>query len=230
MAISAGVPAVHVIAGVLGLGVAQLLGDPQRIVKAQVLLHHLGEHKVGGAVDDALDLADNVGCQALVHGGNDGGAAAHGCLKQEGTVVGLGQTQQLGTVGGHHLLVGGAHAAAALQAGLNVWVSKTGAADGLHYHPDLRVLQDGVDALDEQVCSRVTRKILRVQDILDLHRLPGAARHARSVAAQHLVHAAAHRAKAQNCNFSHNVFPLPFLTDCTRSARPPPCAGGRAFL
>ena len=90
--LAAGVAAVHIVAGVLGLGVAQLLGDLQRIVKAQVLTHHIGEHEVGGAVHDALHLADDVGGQALVHGGDDGGAAAHGCLKQEGTVVGLGQT------------------------------------------------------------------------------------------------------------------------------------------
>ncbi len=42
--------------GSFGLGVAQLLGDLQRLVKAQVLPHHLGQHEVGGAVHDALHL------------------------------------------------------------------------------------------------------------------------------------------------------------------------------
>ena len=153
--LAAGVAAVHIVAGVLGLGITQLLRDLECIVKAQILAHHLGEHEVGGAVHDALHLGDDVGGQTLVHRGDDGGAAAHGCLEQEGAVVRLGQSQQLGTVGGHHFLVGSAHAAAALEAGLHIRVGKTGAADGLHHDPDLRILQNDVDALDEQIRRRM---------------------------------------------------------------------------
>ena len=194
--LAAGIPAVHIVAGVLGLGIAQLLRDLQGLVKAQVLPHHLGQHEVGGAIHDALHLGDDVGGQALVHGGDDGGAAAHGGLEQEGTVVCLGQRQQLRAVGGHHLLVGGAHAAAALEAGLDIGVCKAGAADGLHHHPDLRVFQNGIEVLDEEVCRRMSGEILGVKDVLDLHRLTGPAGNTGGVAAQHLVHAAAHRAKA----------------------------------
>ena len=158
------------LAGVLGLGVAQLLRNVQRILKVKALPHHLGEHEVGGAVHDALHLGDDVSRQALVHGGDDGRTAAHRSLEQEGTVVLLGQRQQLCAVGSHHLLVGGAHAAAALQTRLDVRVSKAGAADGLHHHPDLRVLQDHVDILDHQGLHRVAGKILRVQNIFYLHR------------------------------------------------------------
>ena len=57
-----------------------------------------------------------VGRQALMHRGDDGGAAAHAGLKQEGHAVLPRQRQQFGAVGSHHLLVGGADAAAALQA------------------------------------------------------------------------------------------------------------------
>ena len=144
--LAAGVAAVHIVAGVR---------DVQRILKVKTLPHHLGEHEVGGAVYDALHLGDDVGGQTLVHRGDDGGAAAHGCLEQECTVVLFGQSQQFGTVGGHHLLVGGAHAAAALETGFYIRVSKAGAADGLHHDPDLRVLQDGVDALNEQMGRRM---------------------------------------------------------------------------
>ena len=108
----------------------------------------------------------------------------------------LGQRQQLRAVGSHHLLVGGAHAAAALEAGLDIGVCKAGAADGLHHHPDLRVFQNGIEVLDEEVCRRMGGEILGVKDVLDLHRLTGPAGNTGGVAAQHLVHAAAHRAKA----------------------------------
>ena len=50
---AAGVAAVHVVAGVLRLGIAKLLGDFEGLIKAHVLALHLGQHKVGGAVDDA---------------------------------------------------------------------------------------------------------------------------------------------------------------------------------
>ena len=69
--LAAGVAAVHIVAGVLRLGVAQLLSDLQSLVKAQILPHHLGEHEVGGAVDDAFHLGDDVGREALVHRGDD---------------------------------------------------------------------------------------------------------------------------------------------------------------
>ena len=132
----------------------------------------------------------------LVHGGDDGRTAAHRGLEQEGAAVLLGQCQQLCAVGGHHLLVGGAHAAAALEAGLDIGVCKAGAADGLHHHPDLRVFQNGIEVLDEEVCCRMSGEILGVKDVLDLHRLTGPAGNTGGIAAQHLVHAAAHRAKA----------------------------------
>ena len=212
--LAAGVAAVHVVAGVLGLGVAQLLCDLQRVVKAQTLAHHLGEHEVGGAVHDALHLGDDIGRQALVHRRDDGRAAAHRSLEQESAAMLLGQSQQLGTVGGHHLLIGGAHTAAALETGLHIRVGEAGAADGLDHDLDLRVFQNGVKVLDEQMGCRVVRKILRVQDILDLHRFACAAGDARGVAAQHFVDTAAHRAKAQNCNFSHCCSPsFPYICD-----------------
>ena len=153
--LAAGITAVHIVAGVLRLGVAQLLRDLQRIVKAQIFAHHLGEHEVGGAIHDALHLGDDVCRQTLVHRGNDGRTAAHRSLEQEGTAVLFGKAQQLCAVGGHHLLVGGAYAAAALKAGLYIRIRKAGAADGLHHHLDLRVFQNGIEVLYKQVCIRM---------------------------------------------------------------------------
>ena len=87
---------------------------------------------------------------ALVHRGDDGRAAAHGSLEQEGAVVCPGQSQQLCAVGGHHLLVGGADAPAALEAGLDVGVGEAGAADGFDDDLHLRVFQNGIEVLDKQ--------------------------------------------------------------------------------
>ena len=193
--LAAGIAAVYIVAGVFGLGIAKLLCDLQRLVKAQILVDHLGQHEVGGAVDDALHLGDDVGREALVHRGDDGGAAADRGLEQESAIVCLGQPQQLGTVGGHHLLVGGADAAAALQAGFHIRVCEPGAADGLDHHLDLRVFQNGVEVLDEEMRGRVAGEILGVEDVLHLNGFPCPAGNARCIAAQHLVHAAANRAK-----------------------------------
>ena len=194
--LAAGVAAVHIVAGVLGLGIAQFLRDLQGLIEAQILPHHLGQHKVGGAVDDALHLGDDVGREALVHGGDDGGAAADGRLKQERAVVRLGQPQQLGAVGRHHLLVGGADAAAAFEARLYIRVSEAGTADGLDDDLDLRIFQNGVEVLDEKMGGGMVGEVLGVEDVLHLNGFPRPAGHARCVAAEHLVHAAAHRAKA----------------------------------
>ena len=62
----------------------------------------------------------------------------------------LGQGQQFGTVGSHHLLVGGADTAAAFQALADIRVGKPGAADGLHHDLDLGVSEDGIDRVGKQ--------------------------------------------------------------------------------
>ena len=219
---------------ILRLGVAQLLSDLQSLVKAQILPHHLGEHEVGGAVDDAFHLGDDVGREALVHRGDDGRTAAHGSLEQEGAVVCLGQSQQLCAVGGHHLLVGGADAPTALETGLDVRVSEAGAADGLDDDLYFGVFQNGVKILYKQLCGLMIREVFGVKDVLDLYPFACTAGDACGVEAEPLVHAAAHRAKAQNRDFCHDTALVPFfyectVTDCIRSVRPRPSAGAKAF-
>ena len=185
--------------------ISQLLGDLEGGVKIHAFPDHLGEHKVRGTIHDTLYLRDNIGGQTLVHGGDDGGAAAHRCLKQKSTSMRAGQTQQLCTIGGHHLFVGGRHTAAAFQAGFYIGIGEPGAANGLHHRPDFRVCQDHIDIFDKEVGIRTVRVVLYIQDILDLYRLPCPAGDACRIAPQYLIHAAAHRAKAQNCDFSHTL-------------------------
>ena len=241
--LAASVGAVHIVRGIFCFGVAQVLGDFKGLVKAHVLAGHFGEHKVGGSVHNALDLADLVCRKALVQRGDHRGAAPHARLKQKGRAVLLCQGQQLRAIGGHHLFVAGHHAAPALQRPAHIRVSKAGAADGLHHHPYFRIGQDHIHVVHEQRRIGVRGKIAHLQNIFYLHRLPGPARNARRVAAQHLQNAAAHRAEAQNCDLCHFAM-APFLL-CSARARlharpggpgpirpaapPPPCAGGAVF-
>ena len=118
------------------------------------------------------------------------------------------KAQQLGAVGGHHLLVAGAHAAPALQALLYIRIGKLGAADGFNHHFDLGVVQNGVDVICEKRCIRRSRKITHIQNILYFHGFACTAADAGSVAAANFQHAAAHCAKAHDRNFCHIVTPL----------------------
>ena len=54
------------------------------------------------------------------------------------------------------------------------------------------------------------REVFGVKDVLDLHRFARAAGDTCGVAAEHLVHTAAHRAKAQNRDFCHDTALVPF--------------------
>ena len=147
-----------------------------------------------------------VGCQTLVHRCDDGGAAAHAGFKQEGRAVFPRQGQQFGPVGGDHFFIGSTYAAAALQAAAHIGVGKLRAADGLHHHPDLGVRQDHIQRIGEQGGVRGTGKIPHIQNILDFHRLTGAAGNGRRIAAAYFQHAAADGTEPHNCNFRHWSF------------------------
>ena len=201
--LAAGIAAVHVIAGVLGLGIAELLGQVQGLLKAHALPLHLGQHEVGRAIDDALDLADVVGRQALMHGSDDRGAAADARLKQKSRAVFPRQSQQFRTVGSNHLLVAGTDAAAALQAAADIRIGKPGAADGFDHHAHLRVSQDDVQVLDKQCRIRAVGEIPHVQDVFDLDRLPRAPGNGRGIFPADFQHAAADSPKPHDRDFCH---------------------------
>ena len=223
---AAGIAAVHIVAGILRLGIAELLGDFERSFKAHVLPLHLGQHEVRGAVDDAADLADVVGGQALVHRGNDGCAAADTGLKQEGRVVRFGKGQQLRAVGSDHFLIRSADAAAALQTLAHIRIGESGAADGLDHDFDLGVVQNRVDGVGKKCGVRGGGEIPHIQDVFDLDRLTDAAGDGCRVAAADLQHAGTDRAEAHDSNFSHWNFPLYSYTRYLSVK--PPCRG-RAY-
>ena len=71
---AAGVVPFDIGGGIL-LGIAVFLGLLQRRSKAQPRPDHAGEDIVGGAVEDAADLGDLIGGQALIQRADDGDTA-----------------------------------------------------------------------------------------------------------------------------------------------------------
>src|SRR5699024_6610883 len=93
--------------------------------------------------------------------------------------------------------------------------------------------EDDVDVLDEQMGVGPVREVPHVQDILHFHRIAGTAGNARRVPVQDLIHAAAHGAKAQNCDLCHSLL-APILSEMCLTHRssagpPPPCSAWRAW-
>ena len=84
------------------------------------MLGHLGQDVVAGAVQDAEELLDAVGGQALAQGQDDGDAAAHRGLEGDLHAFGRGRGQKLVAVMGQQGLVGGDHVLAALDGGEHV--------------------------------------------------------------------------------------------------------------
>ena len=101
-----GVEAADVEGGV-GLGIALGLRLLQHVGEGAVLLLHLRQDVVAGAVEDAVDAPDLVAGQRLAQRLDDGDAAGHRRLEVEGDAVLLGQLGELGAVLGEQRLVGG---------------------------------------------------------------------------------------------------------------------------
>ena len=147
---AAGVDAIDVGGGV-ALSVAERLRLLQRLGEGAVFAAHLGEDEVGGAVEDALDVVDLVGAQALVQRPDDGDAAADARLKQQLDPVFAGQLQQFGALLGDQLLVGGDDALAALQAAFDKAVGRVKPAHYLDDNLHLRVADDLVKVKAELI-------------------------------------------------------------------------------
>ena len=106
-----GVGAADVVAGV-GLGVAQLLGARPAPRRRRPARRHLAEDEVGGAVDDAEDLARSRCAEALLDHPHDRDHPGDGGLEAQ-LDPGLARgREQLLAVLGEQLLVGGDHRAA----------------------------------------------------------------------------------------------------------------------
>ena len=99
----------------VGLRVAERLGAPQRVGEIAAVLAHGREDVVGGAVDDGGDGGDVVGQEVALEGRDNRYAAADAGFVEDVDVVLLRRRQELRTVLGHNLLVGGDDVASRLE-------------------------------------------------------------------------------------------------------------------
>ena len=93
--------------GRIGFGVALGLRFLQHIGEGAMLLLHLRQDVIAGAVEDAVDAPHLVGGQRFAQRLDDGNAAGDRRLEVERDAVLLGQARQLGAMLGQQRLVGG---------------------------------------------------------------------------------------------------------------------------
>ena len=199
------IQSLHVGGGIC-LGVAQLLGILQYVVKGSALGIHTGEDIVGGTVEDTADGGDVVGCQILAQRTDDGNTAAHRGLKEVGHAHLTGHGQQLGAEVGHDLLVGRHHALARLQASQREIVGGMGAAHHLGHHRHLRVVYDDVEIVNDAVGKGGIGEIPQVKDILDVDRPANLFFNNALILGQNLRGAAADNAEAQESYVDHGKY------------------------
>ena len=181
-----------------------LLGLLQGGLKAQPRPDHPGEDIVGGAVEDAGDLLDLVGGQALVQGSDDRDAAPHAGLEQIADPLVLGQLEQFAAVLGHQLLVGGDHTLARGQGPAGEIQGHLGPADGLHHDVDLWVVLDDAEVMDDLVGEGTVGEVPHVQDILEPNEVVHLFINVRAVGGQHLGHTGTYHAETQDCYVHHD--------------------------
>ena len=86
---------------------SQPLCIPKHVLIFQSFPAHAGKNVVGGAVHDAVQIADSIGLQAFLHGMDDGDGSAHRRLVVQTRAAFPGGLLQLVPVQGEGHLVGG---------------------------------------------------------------------------------------------------------------------------
>ena len=102
------VDSVHVIGGV-GFGIAVLLRFLESLPKIGVIVGHAGENVVGRTVDYAAERAHIIGHQLRHQRPDYRNAPTNAGFKQQVDLAASSQSQQVGTMLGHHFLIGGDH-------------------------------------------------------------------------------------------------------------------------
>ena len=126
----------------IGLGVAQLLRLPERLLIAAAGPRHLAEDEVGGPVDDPVDPLDVRARERLAQHADDGHDAGDRRLEAEVHSMLARERPQLLAVAREQLLVGGDDVAPALERAPHVLARVVDAADQL---------DDEVGALEDLV-------------------------------------------------------------------------------
>ena len=113
------------------------------------------------------------------------------------------QRQHLGAEGRNHLLVGGHDALACLQQGFGEIVGRVRAAHHLRDHRYLRVVQNDLKIVGDQIPEGAVRKVPQIEDVFDPDRFADPRLNECPVMGQHLGCAAADNAEAQKCRVFH---------------------------
>ena len=200
------VEAVHVGRGI-GLGEALGLGFLERVVVAQALFHHAGEHVVRRAVHDAHDRRDLVGNERVLERVDDGDATADAGFERNLLACALGRLHDLLAMGGHERLVGRDHILARGECLEDHVACHRGAADELDHDVDAGIVHDVGVVLREQVFHAVLDGLLRVAraHAHQLHVDAVVALEVLTVVLQYLDAAAAHRSRADEPQFNRHV-------------------------
>ena len=230
--LAAGIVTLNVGGRVL-LGVAVDLRLTQRVLEGDAVVDHLGQDVVGGAVQNAADLVEFIGCEALEHRADDRDAAADGRLEHIVDAVLLRDFQQLVALRRDQLFVRGADALAGLEAAAGELISCTHAAHDLGHDCDFGVVLDDREVVYELIRIGQRGKIAQIEHIFDLDRLADCACDFLCVHLEHLIHAGADRSVSHDCYFYHCACSFPWGICCsfiTRRREFRPCLRLRAAL
>ena len=199
----------------IGLGEALRLRLGQHVGIGHVVLGHAGEHVVRRAVHDAHNGIDAVRDERVLHRIDDGDAAAHAGLERDLLARFLGGAHDLLAVRGHERLVRRDHVLAGTESAQHHVARHGGAADELDDDVDVRVVQDVVEVLREDVLHAVLDSLLGVAraHARQLHVNAVVALEFLAVVLQDVDAPAAHGAGSHESKFNRHVA-APKCLDC----------------
>ena len=190
--------------GRVRLGIAQLGRLCQRLVKLHAVLRHAGQDVVGGAVDNAHDLGQLVAGEALLERADDRDGAGHRRLKLEITVICLCEVEQLCAVLRDQIFVGGDNILARLKRLADVGACRLDAAHQLNHDLDIRIADNALPVVGQhrRVNARTRTGYIAHEYGGNLNVRADALRQLRTALFEQLIHAAADRAGAQQCDLN----------------------------
>ena len=176
------------------LCIAFFLGFLQHIIKGKSFLIHLGEHIVGGTVQDTCNLFDHITAEGRIKRTNQGNTATDAGFKKEITVILPGNGDQFCPMLCNQLLVGSRHTSALLQGCLNKSIGRANASHTLHNNLDVFVFFDYLIIMNHQLIIGVIREISQVQYPLYDDFLSGVSGNALYICLQYFHHTGTDRA------------------------------------
>ena len=153
----------------IGLGIALGLGILQHNIIVGSLIRHLGQHIIGGTIDNAHNLGNLVARETFLQRGDNWNTAAYAGLKAEIHTLGLCHLKELMAHLSHHILVGSNHMLAILHGIQHELKGRMQAAHKLYHNIYLRIIDD----IQGVVCQLHSIQILTLlvhithQDLLD---------------------------------------------------------------